>query len=110
MLFRSLADQLVGEAERGEPEPASTLTGRQEKVLHGILSGLTNWKIARQIGVSESTVKGVVRQLFRRAGVRTRAQLVRAALDGSLGAAREMAKRGRNRLPLPTMAHLDASR
>jgi hypothetical protein len=38
----------------------------------------------------------VVQQLFLRAGVRTRSQLVRMALEGTLGAARDLVKRERN--------------
>jgi len=61
------------------------LTKRERTVLNGLLDGLTNRRIGRQIGVSESAVKATVRQLFAKTGVRTRSQLVRAALDGSLG-------------------------
>jgi DNA-binding NarL/FixJ family response regulator len=53
-------------------------------VLKGLLNGLTNKKIGRQVGVSESAIKSTLQQLFDKAGVRTRSQLVRAALDGSL--------------------------
>lgn len=60
------------------------LTKREQIVLKGLLDGLTNKKIGRQVGVSESTIKATLQQLFDKAGVRTRSQLVRAALDGSL--------------------------
>jgi DNA-binding NarL/FixJ family response regulator len=63
------------------------LTDREEKVLAGILGGLTNRKIGDNIGLSEGTVKGVVQQLFRKARVRKRGQLVRVALEGSLPSA-----------------------
>jgi DNA-binding NarL/FixJ family response regulator len=56
-------------------------------VLKGLLDGLTNKKIGRRIGVTESAIKATLQQLFGKAGVRTRSQLVRAALDGSLGLA-----------------------
>jgi DNA-binding NarL/FixJ family response regulator len=53
-------------------------------VLLGILAGLTNRKIGENLGVSASSVKTAVQQLFYRSGVRTRGQLVRVALEGSL--------------------------
>jgi hypothetical protein len=37
--------------------------------------------------VSESAIKATLQQLFDKAGVRTRSQLVRAALNGSLSQA-----------------------
>jgi two-component system, NarL family, nitrate/nitrite response regulator NarL len=57
-----------------------TLAEREQAVLRGILSGLTNRKIADQIGASESTVKATLQQLFDKTGVRTRSQLVRIVL------------------------------
>jgi DNA-binding NarL/FixJ family response regulator len=60
-----------------------TLGEREQAVLRGILGGLTNRKIAAQIGASESTVKATLQQLFDKTGVRTRSQLVRFMLtDG----------------------------
>jgi two-component system, NarL family, nitrate/nitrite response regulator NarL len=57
-----------------------TLAERERAVLRGILGGLTNRKIADQIGTSESTVKATLQQLFDKTGVRTRSQLVRFML------------------------------
>jgi DNA-binding NarL/FixJ family response regulator len=96
-VFQVLINRLV------EPAPAfadqgsgSLLKDREEKVLLGILGGLSNRKIGDQIGLSEGSVKAVVQQLFYKSGVRTRSQLVRVALEGSLGTARELAKRGQS--------------
>jgi two-component system, NarL family, nitrate/nitrite response regulator NarL len=58
------------------------LTEREQTVLHGVVDGLSNRKIGTQIGVSESTVKATLQHLFKKAGVRTRSQLVRIALEG----------------------------
>lgn len=58
-----------------------SLAEREQAVLRGILGGLTNRKIADQIGASESTVKATLQQLFDKTGVRTRSQLVRFMLD-----------------------------
>jgi DNA-binding NarL/FixJ family response regulator len=60
------------------------LTEREQIVLKGLLDGLTNKKIGSQVGVSESAIKSTLQQLFEKAGVRTRSQLVRAALQGGI--------------------------
>jgi len=62
------------------------LTQREQHVLRGVFEGLTNKQIAADIGVSEGAVKATLQHLFRKAHVRTRAQLVRVAIEGSLGA------------------------
>ncbi len=49
-------------------------------MLRGVLSGLTNRKIADQIGASEGTVKATLQLLFNKTGVRTRSQLVKIML------------------------------
>ena len=59
-----------------------SFTAREQTVLQGVVDGLSNRKIGDQIGVSESTVKAALQQLFKKAGVRTRSQLVRIALEG----------------------------
>jgi DNA-binding NarL/FixJ family response regulator len=73
------------------------LTERQQHVLRGIFEGLTNKEIGADLGVSESAVKATVQQLFRRMRVRTRAQLVRIAIEESLCAP---SGRSRTRLKL----------
>jgi len=65
---------------------AEGLTPRERQVLRGILEGLTNKDIALHIGVSLSSVKGSLQQLFDKTGVRTRSQLVRIAIERSLEA------------------------
>ena len=59
-----------------------TLTEREDQVLRGVFEGLGNKEIATRIGVSESSVKATLQQLFEKTGVRTRSQLVRIALEG----------------------------
>ena len=43
--------------------------------------GLTNKEIAWNLKVSESSIKAVIQELFHKAGVRTRSQLVRIAIE-----------------------------
>jgi len=66
---------------RDQFERSRPLTSRQSEVLRGILDGLTNKEIAWQLKVSESSVKAVIQELFHKAGVRTRSQLVRIAIE-----------------------------
>lgn len=57
------------------------LTPREQHVLRGVCDGLTNKQIAAEIGVSEAAVKATLQHLFRKTHVRSRAQLVRAAIE-----------------------------
>jgi DNA-binding NarL/FixJ family response regulator len=83
--------QLMAEGlNQGDEQGAGkslTLTERQEQVLRAIFEGLTNKEIAAKLAVSESAVKATLQQLFQKTRVRTRSQLVRIALEGSLGIA-----------------------
>jgi two-component system nitrate/nitrite response regulator NarL len=69
------------ELSSGDPETWRPLTPRERQVLCGVFSGRTNKEIAHKLNVSESLIKAFVQQLFRKAGVRSRAQLVRAAVE-----------------------------
>lgn len=78
-LIRSL---VAGKNEReAEPRHARPITARQREVLSGILDGLTNKEIAWNLKTSESSIKAVIQELFYKAGVRTRSQLVRIAIE-----------------------------
>jgi two-component system nitrate/nitrite response regulator NarL len=72
-------------AERDNRNLHHQLTKREQQVLEGVLDGLTNKIISTKLGVSESAAKAVLREIFRKAGVRRRSQLVRVALTGSPG-------------------------
>ncbi len=77
------AAHLAEAAQREEarrPAPLSLLE-RERAVLRGVFSGLANKEIAAKMGISEGYVKAVLQQLFAKTGVRTRAQLVRIALE-----------------------------
>lgn len=62
-------------------ERARPLTARQREVLRGILDGLANKEIASRLNTSETAVKAAIQELFHKAGVRTRSQLVRIAIE-----------------------------
>ena len=66
---------------RGPDEPFRPLTPRERDILRGVYAGHTNKEIARDHGISEPLVKAILQQLFKKAGVRSRAQLVRVAVE-----------------------------
>jgi two-component system nitrate/nitrite response regulator NarL len=72
---------VAAELSNGDQETGRPLTPRERQVLCGVFSGRTNKEIAHKLNVSESLIKAFVQQLFRKAGVRSRAQLVRAAVE-----------------------------
>lgn len=59
----------------------AALNGRELEALRLLVQGMANKEIAASMEVSESTVKNTLQQLFAKTGVRTRAQLVRVALE-----------------------------
>jgi DNA-binding NarL/FixJ family response regulator len=96
-IIQLLANQSVDRPpQRNDSKSGNLLSDREQKVLLGILGGLTNKKIGDNLGLSEGSVKASVQQLFYRTGVRTRSQLVRAALEGSLGTAKAFIRSSRN--------------
>jgi two-component system nitrate/nitrite response regulator NarL len=72
-LFRSV--------DRTKPQTQPKLTERDKTVLRFIFQGLTNKDISARLEISEGAVKASLRQLFDKLGVRTRAQLVKVALE-----------------------------
>lgn len=72
-LFRSV--------DRTRPPSRARLTDRDKTVLRSIFQGLTNREIGVRLEISEGAVKASLRQLFDKLSVRTRAQLVKVALE-----------------------------
>lgn len=68
-----------------EATPGPLLTEREQQVLQGVFEGLANKEIAARLAITESAVKACLQQLFHKTQVRTRSQLVRIALEGTLG-------------------------
>lgn len=64
-----------------EAQERAALTDRETGVLRFLVQGLANKEIASRMEVSESTIKNTLQQLFAKTNVRTRAQLVRVALE-----------------------------
>ena len=79
---QDLLDRAVRKmADEAEEPRSAQLTDRERQVVSFVLDGLTNKEIAGRLDVSEAAVKGTLQQLFKKAGVRTRSQLVRIALE-----------------------------
>jgi DNA-binding NarL/FixJ family response regulator len=73
---------ITGSVEALRPrEDAGSLTERQRQILRCILDGLANKEIATRLKTSETSIKATIQELFSKAGVRTRSQLVRIAIE-----------------------------
>ncbi|HLH16852.1 MAG TPA: response regulator transcription factor [Bryobacteraceae bacterium] len=79
-LLRALA-----EGPPGGAAGFGALSDREQRVLRALAEGRTNRRIGEEIGASEAAVKRTLHHLFEKTGTRSRAALVRAALEGSLG-------------------------
>jgi two-component system, NarL family, nitrate/nitrite response regulator NarL len=80
---KAVASEIAG-AEPPAQEMTGALTQRELQVLRSVFEGLTNKEIAHKTGVSQSSVKATLQRLFEKTGVRSRAQLVRIAIERSL--------------------------
>ena len=78
---RELLQEAMGGVGFPQESKAERFTERERQVLSCVFEGLVNKEIAERIGVSESSVKATLQQLFSKTGVRTRSQLVRIALE-----------------------------
>lgn len=94
-IIQLLADQCLSRPRRADQKCGGALAYRERRALLGILGGLTNRKIAARMGISESSVKYILQGLFSKTGVRTRSQLVRLALEGSLVDVQDLVERQR---------------
>lgn len=67
----------------GQPRSSKgpSLTPRQEQVLRCICSGLSNKLIARQLDLTEATVKMHLKMLYAKLGVNSRTQAILASKD-----------------------------
>jgi len=72
---------LYRSVDRTKTPNRPVLTERDKVVLRYIFQGLSNRDISGRLNISESGVKSSLRQLFDKLGVRTRAQLVKIALE-----------------------------
>jgi DNA-binding NarL/FixJ family response regulator len=78
---RELLQEAMEIATIRQESSTEQFTERERQVLSGVFEGLLNKEIAERVGISESSVKATLQQLFAKTGVRTRSQLVRIALE-----------------------------
>ncbi|WP_328459799.1 response regulator transcription factor [Streptomyces sp. NBC_00448] len=78
VLAPTVAQKLIGRV-REPATPAGTLTERELEVLRLVAAGTTNREAARQLFISEATVKTHLLHLYAKLGVRDRAAAVAAA-------------------------------
>lgn len=80
-IVADVSEETLQDEKPGPDRERPSLGPREAEVLRLIVQGLSNKEIAARVEVSESTVKNTLQQLFAKTGVRTRAQLVRVALE-----------------------------
>lgn len=80
-LERDYLRPLFSAVDTANSTPSPALTEKEKKVLRCVFQGLGNKEIAEKLVTSETSVKGILQQLFHKTGVRTRSQLVRVALE-----------------------------
>jgi DNA-binding NarL/FixJ family response regulator len=66
------------------PGAAPALSPREEQVVSLLAEGLANKQIAHQLGISETTVKGYLRDVYDKLGANDRAQAVAISLRNRL--------------------------
>jgi two-component system nitrate/nitrite response regulator NarL len=74
-------ERALGGAPRQLPSWAIPFSERQAQVLKGIAAAQANKEIAARLGVSETSVKCTVQQIFGKTGVRSRTELVRVVME-----------------------------
>jgi DNA-binding NarL/FixJ family response regulator len=76
-----LLAELAREMASGDPYKHARLTGREHEVVKQIAHGATYREIAEMLGISEKTVATYRERASEKLGVRTRAELVRWAIE-----------------------------
>jgi two-component system, NarL family, nitrate/nitrite response regulator NarL len=89
-----LTPGLQTNSEFNAPHGSISFTAKQQAVLTRVSEGWTNQQIAHHLKCSEGSVKAIIQQLFKKLGVRTRAQIVRMAFEEALMQLHEVHPRG----------------
>lgn len=76
---------LAGEqADMARPDTDSGLSGRETEILMGVARGLSNRAIARELWLSDQTVKFHLHNIYRKLGVHNRTEAARYAFEHGL--------------------------
>jgi DNA-binding NarL/FixJ family response regulator len=83
--FYCIGDLRVEDSARAKVE--SALSGREVEVLQGVARGLSNRAIARELWLSDQTVKFHLHNVYRKLGVSNRTEAAKYAFDHGLAEA-----------------------
>jgi len=75
VIAKSLSESVPQDFESFRAGPSSTLTRREREVLGLVANGLTNGEIARQLSITEHTVKSHLAKILGKLRVDNRVQL-----------------------------------
>jgi len=85
-LAGTLARALTGQSEEVEEEtPLSSLTPRELEIIEHLAEGQSNKVIARELGITDGTVKLHVKAILRKLNVRSRVEAAVIAVEQGLG-------------------------
>ena len=74
--WRIFQDEVLGFAGVGGAQPDNPLTPRERTILEGICAAKTNKEIARDLGVTDKTVRNQVTNIFAKLGVASRQEAI----------------------------------
>lgn len=95
-LSPSVARRIMEHFKRtGPAAPEDDLTGREREVLGLIGRGLRNGEVAELLGISENTVAGYIKDIYRKLGISSRAEASWHAARLGLGEAPASGKKGK---------------
>ena len=95
-LSPSVARRIMEHFKRtGPAAPEDDLTGREREVLGLIGRGLRNGEVAETLGISENTVAGYIKDIYRKLGISSRAEASWHAARLGLGEAPASGKKGK---------------
>jgi NarL family two-component system response regulator YdfI len=84
LLPSEVVDKVVAHLQGPQPAETETLSKRETQVLALVAQGAANKEIARQLSISERTVKAHVTSIFNKLGASSRTEAVALAMRSGL--------------------------